>query len=529
MVMMMMVLAASSIVSISGKAYGTPQLSSAPNGLLPATNVQGSEKVTASVPQTSTVIVQGTVVDQSTGRPILKFWVTKGVAPSPSSSPELVVFNKSTAREYVGDGHFVSTFQHFPAGFDTGAIRVDAEGYQPEVMVLPGDNSPVKLCFLLVRARNVTVLVLNPDGTPTASVNMVQTRFGYQGFVDTSQHPDQTYSPVSRVTGADGRFSFLGPVLGGYEEVVYNSVGYAAWSSQHPPSNGVVTLTRWGSVGGQALVALNPAAGREVEADVVMPCGPSSVPLAGAMVLWYSRTGTDAEGRFLVNRLPAGEATVALLPGGHGAAWQEIPPGVLSSEGPTRSVVKVTSGQTTITIIGGVGQLVQGVVQIPAALMATREHWGFWLGTVRTEVAYPATLRPPMPQNVASGSIIQKLQWIRVFSATPAGKALLAKQVLWLAQHSEPIWTQSFVVEPDGSFSLPGMPPGTYQILIPAVRTDNMHLTNYNPPVIAMAGGTFTVPPLRGPEPSKVPLKIQPLQLVPTDAVPSTEPQQQGR
>lgn len=523
--MMGIVLSALTAALMGGRVYGTPPFPPALNGPPTATNVGGSAKVVSSAIHTKTVIVQGLVTDYNTRRPIFKFRVTKGFAAGPSSSPAQVVFQKSTARDVVGDGHFVSTFRHFTAGLDMVALRVSAKGYQPETMVLSGVDSPVKLGFFLVRSRKVTVRILNPNGAPAACVNMVQTLFGEQGFVDTRRHPDQTYSPSSRATGVDGKFSFLGPLLIGYEEAVYNSVGYAMWSSRHPPANGVVRLTRWGSVRGQALVAGIPAAGREMEVDVVMSRSSPFAPLAGATVRWYSRTGTDPDGRFLVRRLPVGKATVALLPGGPGTEWQEIPIGLPSSGGSTRALVKIAAGRTAIAAIG-VGRLVQGIVRVPAALMVTRRHWMFWLSMVRTKTTVPAALRPPIPQSVSRGSMMQKLQWFKSFAATPAGKAFSAKLDRWRAKHRDPIWEHSFTVKPDGSFSLPAVPPGKYQILIPAVFTDNLHLTRHDPLPMAIARGTFTVPLLRGLRQINVPLKIRPLLLVPTGAVPPALQQQ---
>jgi hypothetical protein len=356
----------------------------------------------------------------------------------------------------------------------------------------------------------ITVQVLNPDGKPAGGASVVQTLFGRGGVVDTSDHPNQIWSPVTCTADADGRVT-LAPQAIGYEAAIYHSAGYALCSSSQPPENGLVRLVPWAKLRGQALVDGKPAAQREVEVDVMAPDDPSPSTETEASVLWFTRMQTDRDGRFLVRRLPTGTARVALL----GEQWQVIPVGGPFREGPTTTLVDVASGHTVDATIGAPGRSVEGVIKVPAALVAIRQEWDFYIGDVRTKRVYPAALQLPMPESIRHGSPEQMRQWIKTFEATPAGKALWLEQSHWLQKQR--IWETSFEVKPDDTFVVPGVPPGTYEIQIAAVRTTDLLAPDgagSGTGPLAVARGTFVVPPIRG-NVSEVPLKLPPLELVP--------------
>ncbi len=449
------------------------------------------------------VTVHGTVVDAGTGRPVDKFRVTKGEVRRPTYLPAFASWNPATSREVTGTERFVRTFR---TQYGAYAIQIEAKGYRPAAKVFPNNARNIGLHFRLVRAGKITVRVLNPGGTPAIGAKALLVPVDREGIIETGGHYSTMHLDERfHTTGAHGTLTFA-PQADGSQTAVYSNAGYAAWSSGHPPKNGLVTLRRWGSIRGRVLLGKRPVAGRVVEANITSPPGPLVAPGgSSSFVRWQGVARTGSKGEFSIPRMPAGEAYVVLL----GKHKQTYPVGGGFQEMQARELpqtVTVVSGSTVHVTLGSVGRPVEGTIEVPSAL-ANRHDWYFDLGVAYTSLALPTALQWPMPEIVKRGPFVQRAEWIRKFAATTAGKAIFAKQNRWRTKR---FYTFTFLIKSGRTFTVPGVVSGTYRVEITAVRVGQLGVNPNS--VVGTVNGTFTVPPIPGGV-SDVPLKIPPLKL----------------
>ena len=440
--------------------------------------------------------VFGTVVSAKTGRPIHKFRVIRGSANSPAYPSSSAAWNNYSASEVTDDGHFTQTF---PSQYPAYAIRIEAKGYRPaDSKLFANDGRALHLRFRLQRATDITARVLNPDGTPAVGAKALLVPAGMAGVIDTAER--SANSPPQNIHTADkmGRLVFAPPATG-YDIAVYNQLGYADWSSDQPPKNGVVKLKRWGSIRGQVLLGTKAAPKQEIHADIVTPAESNG---AGPTVQWQGITRTDAGGKFFISHMPAGNARLAVV-------GKER---FLTADTSVRSYalqkrVRVESGKTSHITLGGVGCTVDGVIRIPTVL-ADRHDWYFVPGNAFINPPPPpASLQLPMPEDVKHGPPTARRQWRKHFLATAAGKAFGARYARWWRAHRR---RYNLLVRRDGTFTVLGVLPGTYTVRVEARSKGSSYLRG----AIGTVHGIFTVPPIPGGV-TDVPLKIPPLKLVP--------------
>jgi|GEM_PF-2114161 len=453
-----------------------------------------------------TLTVLGTVVDAKTGTPIHKFRVIEGSANSPKYPSSLASWDTQSARVVNDDGHFMHTF---PFQYAAYAIRIEAKGYRPADSKLFVNNvRTLQLHFRLVRATDILVRVLNPDGTPAAGAKAQLVPAGAGGIIDTGERPAMTPPQNIHTVDSQGRLAFA-PTAEGYEIAVYNKVGYADWSSSHPPTNGLVKLKRWGSIRGQVLLGTKPAPGRKVEADIVTPAIPTGP--AAPTVQWQGITRTDSKGEFFIGRLPAGNASVAMVGKQHVVSGNTG----LSSRALVQRV-SVQSGKSTSIRLGGVGRTVDGLIQVPVELNGHKDWYLFPGDAQRNLPPMPVSLKWPMPDDVKHGSPAQRRQWITKFLATAAGKALGERIDRWWQTH---VKRYSFLVRRNNTFSILGVVPGTYTLDVRALPVGSFDFSK----AVGTVHATFTVAPIPGGV-TDIPLKIPPLKLVPVKTAKPADP-----
>ena len=258
--------------------------------------------------------LRGKVVDAETGRPIDQFRLIEGIvwthdfAPEDDDSPP--DWSLGRGDTIVGGRYEVrfprlSVSDEIPGLIRLLVIRIEAEGYAPAIsrkyVVAEGEQT----CdFALRKHPWIKGTVRAPDGSPVAGAEVVVAVKGqpapgiYNGRLAQGWQGD-----VVR-TGPDGRFAFAKPDQGG-RIVVVSDRGLAQRTPDELAAEPVVTLEPWGRIRGQLRVGTTVGPRRIVGAVVWEPDDRGE-----PVVSFTARALTDAEGRFLLDRVAPGHAMV---------------------------------------------------------------------------------------------------------------------------------------------------------------------------------------------------------------------------
>lgn len=315
-------------------------------------------------------------------------------------------------------------------GWDEMILRVEAEGYQPQYSKwIKKSAQPAQLEFRLVQDWGVWGRVLRPDGEPAAGAQIGMTiPHQYLAVRDgkiriANQPPPKTEIDRWRLpklvdADADGRFVLpFEPDASAMITIVHESgerrISFAEFQRQPE-----VVLPEWGRVEGRVLWGDKPGANQKVS-------------------LGGRETRTDSDGRFLFDRVAPARTHVAQsieLP-------QPRDDGVSTVTLPGLSAtVDVKPGVVTTTLLGGQGRTVRG-------RLVGRESWE---GV--TMHFHPRAPHIGFPGDNASW------QAFSLFEHSEIGPHFFRKGVKSNA---------------DGSFEIPRVLPGSYQLFVSAPGLKN--------------------------------------------------------
>ncbi|MDB5384707.1 MAG: blaR1 4 [Planctomycetaceae bacterium] len=245
--------------------------------------------------------------------------------------------------------------------YDVMAVRVEADGYQPQVF--PGLKKAAgaqHIVFLLTEDKQVAGRLLTPDGKPAAGATVAlalpqQDIVWEDGKLRGASDPlpekpgDRWRRPRFFTTDAAGRFRLPTETEPAAILIIHASgvleMAYDVWKSSPE-----VTLQPWGSIAGQVLWKDKPGA----EEDVTLTVHRHEYGYPG-MIASYAKTRTDQNGVFTFQRV---------LPG----LVQISRPFTTNGESNTSSVIlngmfrhiKVASGEATKVLLGGQRRKVTG-------------------------------------------------------------------------------------------------------------------------------------------------------------------------
>jgi hypothetical protein len=273
----------------------------------------------------------------------------------------------------------------------------------------------------------------------------------------------------SVATDRDGHFTFPAPPAGSeWMLVVRHSTGYAEIpQAQFATLEGQVPLRAWGEVEGRLMVGAKPQA----HTKVTLARTGSQDEWVAMQVRHYQETLTDAEGRYAFK-------TVA-----PGLSWLSRGPLPGRFRIDLHTLVDVKPGATTVTQMGGRGRAVVGrAATVPSNEPDTKLEW-VTRANQTVEGQYSHSDRPNMklPPGWERMSRDKQMRLSREWEEnTPEGRLSVERQ-----------WAEPFDINPDGTFRIDDLTPGTYSIQLRMLVTENHFGIDR-----VMAGTEFVVPPL---------------------------------
>lgn len=324
------------------------------------------------------LVIQGRVTDSATGEPVPQFRLALG-----HLSQDL--FNSRTNARFSSIDRFNPAFtggtyrhsieEEIGGGLSDPhcVVKFEAEGYRPHVTrPLRYDEGEVTLDVALEPAEAFEVTVLDPAGQPAAGAQAglvfpgAYLKLQADGWLGFGSSPEP--GALKRADAA-GRLRFQDDAQVA-RVVLTHPVGHLETTLAALAADPVARLRPWGRIEGEFLGAAGTLAGRQV---AVKPSDWTYNELA------YELTATsDAEGRFVLPRVPPGRLAVSHLIVNH------HPDGGRSSHSRQRVWAEVAPGETARVAFGG--HRLTGRLRVPE---------GF---TVPPGARWYARLGTPMPE-----------------------------------------------------------------------------------------------------------------------------------
>lgn len=363
--------------------------------------------------------VLGVVGDAKTGQPITKFFVW----PAEGDASGFRSWSESDKHEYNDpEGHF--TFDL--ADESKNVIQIGAEDYLPRYVVLPApQDNYVTVTVLLEANLAVEGTVVDAAGQPVpdAAVGVVGKDWN-SGIQLGRGRIVSSGSNRNNLTRSDAQGRFRPP---GVPEprllVAITPTGFGEISWAEFEQTKTIVLQPFGRIEGTLLVAGKPAEGQGLMLNLSQA---GSGSLSGD---WNAfKVETDKDGKFAIEQVPPGERDVVRLIQTQPNSWMHS----------HRTAVAVLPGQTTTVVLGNVGAIITGRLSSAAV---TAGH---------TNVSLSGGLNTPYPQPPVRFTTPAEYQ---AWSALPETIAAQRQQKNY-----------GVVIQPDGSFSVDGVLPGTYTL-----------------------------------------------------------------
>ena len=366
------------------------------------------------------VLVQGAVVNATTGLPVPTFTVRS-------------LDGDSGRSEFLGDASGGAFEWRLPASGRLRTLRVEANGYEPwtaEPRRFEDGMEPFQV--RLVPSADLTGVIRFSDGRPVAdawiglkSADAGDLQLTGEGLaVEAGSAPHTT-------SDAEGRFRFAAQK--DPETLLVAHERGAVWVPVSAAKAGVITLPEWGGISGELRIAGLPAANEELLLTEWIDEHEPAAPTPQIQV----RTRTDAQGRFRFPKVPAGVVAIRRFFD-------------LGRKTPHRSLglgpqqrVEVREKQTTDVLVGETGRAVVGSLRLSRPIAG--HQWMNEFPMLVLEAIREDLRLIPIP---SSDSVDTETLRAMRFN----GRRQLLNRRYFL------------VVQPDGTFRLEDIPPGSYEL-----------------------------------------------------------------
>jgi beta-lactamase regulating signal transducer with metallopeptidase domain/protocatechuate 3,4-dioxygenase beta subunit len=316
----------------------------------------------------------GRVVDAQTQLPLTNYFVLPGgtfksLGPDGKAAVRLSGYAPSDERPMNDpDGRFEVTFTD--ARYD--GVRIRANGFLTQVVQLisrAGDEGEAVIA--LERSKNFSGLVVDGDGRPVAKISVAlgkpqgAVQIDRDGISRIGDSVDRTLTDVA------GRFT-LEPTAEVSVVVAANADLFGRTSADDFERTHTVVVQPHGRIEGVLRVGQNIGGGRSLS----LQAGGNGERVVMFQIPEFRAT-TDAEGKFVFDRVPAGMVTIA----------QQIPMGPRSWRTARSTSIEVQPNQVAQVVIGGDGVEVRGKLRMPAGKEVSFAEVSAMMASLRQIVA----------------------------------------------------------------------------------------------------------------------------------------------
>jgi RNA polymerase sigma factor (sigma-70 family) len=381
--------------------------------------------------------IRGEVVDARSGQPIKRFHIIPGEINGRTR------FYWSRGPAIPGSEGRFDLPPRKPRPSDVPCyVRVEADGY------IPANSRPIEtregevtLTFKLREGKGLAGVVKRRDGSPAANADVCLFNENITLLLHNGRLDPRRGESWSTRTDEHGRFAFQ-PQDESFNIMVQHDEGYAQRSHEALARSADVTLEPWSRIEGTIRIGNQLGVHQPIRIQLDRTgLGSSSYDYQ-----FYTYTiQIDNQGRFVVDRLMAGEAQVYRIDDYGGGREFSVPTGF---------PFEVKAGQTITVRAGGHGRPITGRVITqapdPTALPPSRFVTRPMRGTLeRKQIDIP---RPP---EFAAWDVERKKSYVQREYLSPEGKA--ARRERWFAD---------FSVGPEGRFRLDDVVPGRYRLTV---------------------------------------------------------------
>ena len=401
-----------------------------------ASNETSSSSPASGIPSTGTVaainegspttaspdhapVVRVTLVNAENGQPVVEARVVANalVAPGDIRSAEAMTDERGQCQLRLAITNCIKV-----------GITAYADGYALKGINLTPTALATPLMLKLARAVEFTPYegnVLAPDGRPATGVEgAIYGKSGPTiGLSETGMLPLASLNPLKRVeVGPDGSYAAIATI---YDEgfIFLAEAGYLRTSFTNLAKRATLTLKPWARVEGTLRIGREPGARQGVD----LRSGVFNPPRGFD---FHYQTETDAQGRFLFERVPPGPCEAARrIP----SPDPSLPDGLSHV-----TLIEARAGETSHVEIGGAGRTVRGKI-------------------------LDAGQAPPANWNHGLHALVRQLP--QVTPVVTANLTLERRRIL--AQEQARTQAKYYLeFQPDGSFHTEDVPPGTYRLLL---------------------------------------------------------------
>lgn len=373
--------------------------------------------------------VHGTVTDAVTGNPINQFKVVQGIKWNEGDN---VTWQLQDAVKGQNGQYEIKTTYPRPGHL----FRFDAVGYKSVISpVFKSDQGDVLHNVAMQPAAAISGQVSLPSGDPAVGAQVILNVAGQYVAIQNGRFSDAR-DAVFATTDAAGKFELPTPEQE-FRLLAIHDAGMIEMTGKDFDGNENLVLKPWASIRGEVKTGSTAASQVSVRLHHL-----SQIPYQQPKFSFSGQTITDENGRYELLRVPPGENVQLSRATAVDATGRQLF---------TRSVRIATQPATEHVVdFGGTGRPITGRVDVPDDITEFRiDH-----GTLS-----PKLPEPPIPEDVANGTLEQRQQWLTEWSTTEAGKRYMAKATQNIA----------FVMADDRSFRIEDVPAGTYTLSLTAI------------------------------------------------------------